>query len=239
MIDTGLRAFLSPLLITQALRVRRNAQSLPEAAGPRSGTLGSGPPLRLAIIGDSSAAGVGVAHQRDALSGQLCTMLAPHFTLTWQLDALTGATTRSTLSRLATAAARPVDVIVLALGVNDVTRLIPARKWVHQQQTLFDRLNTLYRPKQIYISGMPPMGHFPLLPEPLRWTLGRHATKLEHRRAAVLATRPDCTHVPFNLPLDPALMATDGFHPAAPLYTLWAKEMASRILSDWPKDSSR
>jgi hypothetical protein len=83
------------------------------------------------------------------------------------------------------------------------------------------------------------MGHFPLLPEPLRWTLGRHATKLEHRRAAVLATRPDCTHVPFNLPLDPALMATDGFHPAAPLYTLWAKEMASRILSDWPKDTLR
>jgi lysophospholipase L1-like esterase len=239
MIDTGLRAVLSPLLITQALRVRRTAQSLPEAAGPRSGTLGSGPPLRLAIIGDSSAAGVGVADQHAALSGQLTGMLAQDFTVTWWLDALTGATTRSTLARLADAAAKPVDVIVIALGVNDVTRLIPARKWVNQQQTLFDRLNTLYRPKHIYISGMPPMGHFPLLPQPLRWTLGRHAAKLERQRVAVLATRPDCTHVPFDLPLDPAMVAADGFHPAAPLYTLWAKEMANRIISDWPKYTSR
>lgn len=238
MYDTALRAILSPVLIAQALQVRRSAQSLPEAAGARMGTVGSGPALRLMIVGDSSAAGVGVTDQRDALSGQLAQHLAQGFNVTWQLDALTGATTRSTLTRLANAADHPADVVITALGVNDVTRLIPARNWVRQQAALFDRLNTLYRPKQIYVSGMPPMSHFPLLPQPLRWTLGRHAAKLEHRRAAFLATRPDCTHVPFNLPLDPAMVASDGFHPAAPLYTLWAKEMASRIISDWPKLST-
>ncbi|MDF3415663.1 SGNH/GDSL hydrolase family protein [Sulfitobacter sp. M57] len=235
MFDTVARAALSPLLIAQALHVRRSAQSLPEAAGPRSGTAGTGPALRLAIIGDSSAAGVGVTNQDNALSGQLVQQLAQNFTVSWHLDALTGATTRSTLARLAEAPARPFDVIVTALGVNDVTRLIPAKSWVRQQRGLFDRLNTLYHPKQIYISGMPPMAHFPLLPHPLRWTLGRHADKLERQRATYLATRQDCTHMPFDLPLDPALVASDGFHPAAPLYTLWAKEIASRILSDWPQ----
>ena len=238
MIDTFARAVLSPLLITQALRVRRTAQSLPEAAGPRKGRLGKGPPLRLAIIGDSSAAGVGVTHQSEALSGQLTHMLAGQFTVTWQLDALTGATTRSTITRLTPAARTPLDVIVIGLGVNDVTRLIPARTWITQQKALIDLLNTLYQPKQIYFSGMPPMGHFPLLPQPLRWTLGRHASKLENHRIAYLATRPNCTHVPFDLPLQPEMMASDGFHPAAPTYTLWAKEMASRIISDWPKFSA-
>lgn len=237
MIDTLARAILSPLLIAQALRVRRIAQSLPEAAGPRSGTRGSGPPLRLGIIGDSSAAGVGVDHQDYALSGQLTQMLGQRFNVTWHLDALTGATTRSTQKRLTNAARRPLDVIVIGLGVNDVTRLIPARTWVNQQKALIDRLHILYQPKRIYISGLPPMEHFPLLPQPLRWTLGRHAAKLERHRVAHLATRPDCTHMPFDLPLDRSMMATDGFHPAAPTYTLWAKEIASRIISDWPKIS--
>lgn len=238
MLDTVFRAVVSPLLIAQALKVRRTAQSLPEANGPRSGTLGNGPALRLAIIGDSSAAGVGVPRQSEALSGALNQMLAQEFEVSWHLDALTGATTQSTLKRLEDAASTPLDVIIIALGVNDVTRLIPARTWVKQQQRLIDRLLTLYHPKQIYFSGMAPIEHFPLLPEPLRWTLGRHANKLERHRIAHLATLQNTTHVPFDLPLDPALMASDGFHPSAALYTLWAKEMAGRIISDWPKLSA-
>jgi len=234
MLDTAARAVLSPLLIAQALRVRRIAQSLPEAAGPRTGVTGTGPTLRLAIIGDSSAAGVGVSHQSDALLGQITGMLATEFQVHWHLNAQTGATTQSTLDQLETACPHPFDVIIIALGVNDVTRLIPAKTWVSRQKALFARLCALYRPKQIYVSGMPPVAHFPLLPEPLRWTLGRHAAKLEATRITALANHRGITHVPFNLPLDPSLMASDGFHPAKGIYTLWAKEMTSRITSDWP-----
>ena len=100
MFDHAVRAALSPILIAQALGVRRMAQSLPEAAGPRSGQLGAGPPLRLRIIGDSSAAGVGVRTQSDALAGQVAHNLAGHFSCHWAVDAYTGATTRSTLARL-------------------------------------------------------------------------------------------------------------------------------------------
>jgi hypothetical protein len=70
-VETSLKLLLAPLLIWQGLHVRKHALVLPEPAGPRSGTLGSGAPLRLLILGDSSAAGVGVAHQSEALSGQL------------------------------------------------------------------------------------------------------------------------------------------------------------------------
>jgi lysophospholipase L1-like esterase len=37
---------------------------------------------------------------------------------------------------------------------------------------------------------------------------------------------------------EPALMAQDGFHPSEKFYALWAKELASRIISDWPEISS-
>jgi len=30
------------------------------------------------------------------------------------------------------------------------------------------------------------------------------------------------------------MMAEDGFHPGPDIYAIWAKEMASRILYDWP-----
>ncbi len=211
---------------------------MPEAAGPRAGTTGHGPPLRLALIGDSSAAGVGVADQSQALAGQLTQILARDFTVTWHLDALTGATTASTLVRLAQAQPKPLDVVVLALGVNDVTRLVPAPVWCRQTDALLTRLNTLYQPKRIYLSGLPPLRSFPLLPEPLRWTLGRHSERLERHLIPFLRTRPTCVYVPFDNKLDPALMASDGFHPGADAYALWAKEMASRIISDWPEISA-
>ena len=62
------KLLLSPVLVAQAVVTRGRMPRLPEAAGPRQGEVGSGPLLRLLIVGDSSAAGVGVAQQRDALS---------------------------------------------------------------------------------------------------------------------------------------------------------------------------
>lgn len=239
MLDTLFRLAAAPLLIAQAIAVRRRAQSLPEAAGPRHGTLGNGPPLRLRIIGDSSAAGVGATTQAEALAGQLATLLAETFTVTWTLDAITGATTASTLTRLSDSPPEPTDVIVIALGVNDVTRLIPRKTWLRRQHRLLARLHSLYQPHHIYLSGMPPLAHFPLLPNPLRWTLARHARVLETTQKALLEPFPDTTIVPFVLDPNPQYMAADGFHPAPPLYTLWAKEMASRIRSDWPSCQTR
>ena len=73
--DALVTAILSPLLI-QALLLRKHALRLPEATGARQGSSGEGAPLRVLIIGDSSAAGVGVSTQHDALAGQLAIALA-------------------------------------------------------------------------------------------------------------------------------------------------------------------
>ena len=57
---------LAPLLILQGLYVRRVTPKLPEPLGKRSGVHGTGPRLRLLILGDSAAAGVGVSTQSQA-----------------------------------------------------------------------------------------------------------------------------------------------------------------------------
>ena len=51
--DITATLLLSPLLLAQAVRVRKIALQLPEAAGPHTGIRGSGPALRVLIIGDS------------------------------------------------------------------------------------------------------------------------------------------------------------------------------------------
>ena len=91
---------LSPVLVLQALFVVLRASRLPEAAGPRYGTLGVGPELRLLVLGDSSAAGVGVAHQDAALAGRLATTLGARYRVSWRVIAASGATSASILKTL-------------------------------------------------------------------------------------------------------------------------------------------
>ena len=50
------KLLLTPVLVMQALVTRSRMPRLPEAAGPREGETGSGPLLRLLIVGDSAAA---------------------------------------------------------------------------------------------------------------------------------------------------------------------------------------
>jgi hypothetical protein len=57
---------LAPVLLLQGLRVRLVTPRLPEPPGPRAGSAGQGPALRLLIAGDSAAAGVGV---NDVIGG--------------------------------------------------------------------------------------------------------------------------------------------------------------------------
>lgn len=230
--DRLVRILAAPVLLAQALRLRRTALILPEPKGARTGRIGAGPPLRLLILGDSSGAGVGVDHQDDALLGHLTRALATDYCLEWQLLARTGATSPHALKMLDQAG--PIDVAVIALGVNDVTRLTSASKWLAVQNTLFQRLRDQHGARLICVTPIPPMGEFPLLPNPLRWVLGRHAARLQTARHALFAQYPEYCPLSFDLPMDPTLMAQDGFHPGAQAYRIWGETTAQAIRAARP-----
>lgn len=221
-LDTALKIGLAPLLLAQGLTVRRRALILPEAAGPRMGTEGDGPALRLLIIGDSSAAGVGAATQAEALAGQLAARLSPHYRLHWQVIARTGDTTARALDRLNATAPAPFDVAVTALGVNDVTHSVPLARWLTTQKRLRTLLSSRFGVRHVVQSGLPPLGAFPALPRPLRALMGMTARRFDTALADSLSGHPTATHVAFSMPLTPSLMAPDGFHPGPAGYALWA-----------------
>jgi lysophospholipase L1-like esterase len=232
--DTLATLVLSPVLLAQAIRVRKRALRLPEASGPRFATQGVGTPLKILIIGDSSAAGVGALTQNEALAGQLSAALAPNHTVHWHLIASTGATTSTTLSHLQNEMLKPADVVVIALGVNDVTRGGPKARWLRIHAALRTLLRDQTGARRLYVSEIPPLGAFPLLPNPLRWLLGRRAIRFDVALRSALAMEPDTTYVLLPRTLDVSDMAEDGFHPGPAIYSQWAKEMARQIISDGP-----
>src|SRR5690606_28153936 len=93
MADLLLKLILGPLLLLQGWHIRRATARLPVSGGDRRVEQGSGPPLRLVSAGDSSAAGVGLPDQSEALAGQLAERLASHYLLHCQRIARSGVDT--------------------------------------------------------------------------------------------------------------------------------------------------
>jgi lysophospholipase L1-like esterase len=226
---------MGPLMFAQGLLVRKYAAELPEAAGPRAGVVGNGTPLRVLVLGDSSAAGVGVATQDEAIAGQLVTQLADRFQVTWKLLAKTGATTKSHTKALIEQVEGKFDTAMICLGVNDVTHGVNLKVWLKQQAALFDILEQKFGVREIYVSGVPPVKYFPLLPQPLRWFLGRRADRFDHWLADMIDKRQNTYHIPIAFPHDTSLMASDGYHPKAGVYAQWAGWVADRIKESWAR----
>jgi len=224
---------LGPVLLAQGRHVRRTTPLLAEPKGAREGMTGSGPLLRLLVLGDSAAAGVGAPTQDEALSGQLAVALAPTFRLQWKLLAFTGATTADILGRLRQEAAVDYDVVVTSLGVNDLTARLPLATWRQQQLELVELLTRRFDVRRILLSGLPPMHRFPALPQPLRWYVGSRARDFNRVLANVAASRPGCEFLALGHEMmDVSAMAGDGFHPGPPIYALWAREAARRITQE-------
>lgn len=220
---------LAPVLLAQGAWVRLRTPRLPEPPGARTGTAGTGPPLRLLVLGDSAAAGVGAPHQEVALLGQVVSRLAEERRVTWRLAARTGATTASTLEEIAGLADERFDVVVTSIGVNDVTSFLRLETWLGLQARLRARLRGSLGASRILVTGVPPMGRFPALPRPLCWYLGRRARRFDRRLEAALSDEPDVAFVRLELDGDAGLMAEDGFHPGPEIYARWGRRVAELV----------
>ncbi|MFT3664854.1 SGNH/GDSL hydrolase family protein [Piscinibacter sp.] len=226
-----LKLALAPLLVAQAVATRRRAPRLPEAEGARQGQVGEGERLALLIVGDSSAAGVGVATQDAALAGHLTRALAAEARrrVHWRLVAQSGITSARALELLRRERAGPAQIAVAVLGVNDVIDQVSPARAVRQRAALADWLRQSAGVRHVVFAPLPPLHRFPLLPQPLRRVLGDDARRHDEALARWAATREDVSHVPIELALGPEHMADDGFHPGEPVYRATGEALAHFI----------
>ena len=217
-----IRILLGPVLLWQGARVRRDILRLPEPDGARNGGTEG---LRVLILGDSSGAGVGVQTQDQALSGRLAAALAP-IPIRWRVLATTGWTTADALSALPELANEQFDAAILCLGVNDITTETGLAQWLRDYSDVLARLTENHGIKRAYLCGLPPMGRFPALPQPLRWYLGQQAIAHDTAMGRLAAERPGAVHLALDFSdMDESAAAEDGFHPGPPIYARWAEEL--------------
>lgn len=229
---------LAPLVVRQARQLRSDVPRLHEARGAKDGLVpgsfadsaapsGSPHPLRLLVVGDSTAMGTGVAVLDDAIPGRLARLLAGTRLgargVAWRAVGRSGATSAQVLADFGDAAvAAHFDLAVVLVGWNDALRLRSGGEFARSLGVLLERLNAGSPDARLAVVAPPEFAHFAVLPNPLRWALGFHARGLTRMSARVARE-----HRAVSAPgFDGGAVASDGFHPSALGYQQLAEGIA-------------
>jgi lysophospholipase L1-like esterase len=221
---------LLPLTAAQGLWLRSRALRLPGAVGARQGILGEGEDYHLLAMGDSIIDGVGTGSTEASLPVQFAAALAREAgrRVHWRVEGASGDAIRDLIRRVAALQHdAPVDLVLISIGVNDVTGLSSMRHWRRSLHALLGQLFDRWPGAHVVFAGLPPMARFPLPPQPLRWSLGLRAAILDRQAEDVISGYPNVSHVPTRIDPEHPGFCEDGFHPSAESCTLWARELAS------------
>lgn len=222
---------LLPLAAVQGLRLRGRALRLPPPPGENAGSCGEGEPLHLLALGDSIIAGIGASAQQQTLPIRFASGLSSTLgrQVTWRIEGENGANVAAVLFRLKSLPENlQADFILISVGVNDVTGLSSARRWRTQLLQLKGLLRSRWPDARVLFTGLPPMGDFPLPPQPLRYCLGVRAAAFDHIAREVFTNEPLMSHIPTRIDPHQHSFSPDGFHPSPESYRLWAAELVQR-----------
>jgi lysophospholipase L1-like esterase len=220
---------LLPVSAIQGIWLRRTATRLPGAAGERRGSAGRGERLRLLALGDSIIDGVGIDRIEHALAVQFARSLAAETgrAVEWRIEGESGLGIDDLLARLRGLAEEiGPDLVLVSVGVNDVTGLSSKKRWAARLSEFLATLNRHWPDARVLFAGLPPMERFPLPPQPLRGTLGWRAAEFDRIAREVIANYAFALHVPTKIEPLTQGFCEDGFHPSSESCTLWARELA-------------
>ena len=224
-----------PISALQGLWLRSTAIRLPEATGERAGINGQGAKLQLLAMGDSIIAGVGTGSMERSMPVQFAQALAEDraCSVHWRVEGENGADISDLRERISSLEQdQEADVILISIGVNNVTGLSSTRQWRLQFNALVVDLKRKWPRALVIFAGLPPMGRFPLPPQPLRFTLGHRATTLDGIASEVISQQVNMLHIPTDLDAVHQEFCEDGFHPSAKACDTWAKALVLRLKSD-------
>ncbi|WP_339805053.1 SGNH/GDSL hydrolase family protein [uncultured Marinobacter sp.] len=227
-------ALLSPVLLYQGKRARRVIPRLPEAVGEPCGQHGDGTAdFRLLVIGESTAAGVGVETHEQGLASQLALRLHQRTgkSIAWHTFGVNGIRLGDLNQQLAVAELPVADVVLLSMGVNDTTGFTPRSRFLQQLRQLRVFLAPDY-PAPLRLLSVPPMHLFTAMPAPLRQMMGWRARQLDRIYQQLAQRAPhDFSYLGYPAVTDTTLLALDGFHPGENGYRMIAEALAE---ASWP-----
>jgi lysophospholipase L1-like esterase len=217
---------VAPVVAVQAWRLKRFTPRLADAAAPWSGTEPGPDPVRLLVLGDSTAAGVGVDTQLDGLPGNLARDLAAHTGrgIEWKAIGRNGATSGELLVEfMDEATSSEYDIVFLSIGANDALTIRSRAAFGRDIRKVLARLRAASPDALILMSSLPAFSRFVLLPEPLRSNLYLHSRSLEAVARSAVEAMSGAHMAPPPPPYTEGFFASDLFHPSAIGYRDWAR----------------
>lgn len=234
--DTFVSVVLFPVYVWQGLSVRRKVERMTPPSGSVSGlACGSEPSdgvaLNILVVGDSSAAGVGVPIIGQSLAPQLAERLRDMTgrCVAWRAAGANSAVSAEIRDHVVPHVPRETFThIFLMIGSNDAKNFHSARRFKKGFGGLLYALRTKWPEARIVWSPPVDLKRVPALPRGLATVLEARArvirsvgARLCMERGAVAAS---------ILPLmEPAGFARDGFHASAAGYAYMAGHLATHV----------
>lgn len=229
---------LLPIIAAQGLWIRRHSQASPPAGGPvigLAGFAGTGAdvsPIRVAIVGESTAAGCGVMSHDQGFPGCFARELAHRSgrQVQWEVVGQDGATARRIRYRLVPQLGRDLSVAVLLAGVNDVLSRRKPDQWGEDVTAILDELSA--RAELVVMTGIPSFEVLPSLPAALARYLGARAEALDVAARQVCDRHQGAAWIPSAaamVDMEPDFFAADRFHPSAIGYERWARSVVDQL----------
>jgi lysophospholipase L1-like esterase len=230
-----------PVYVWQGVGVRLRTERLFPAEGPVIHHLsGKGNPVRLLVLGDSSAASVGVGQTDRGLAARLAAHIAERTErpVDWRAAGFNSATSGQIRDHVVPNLAHDgTNLIVLSVGTNDAKNFHTVRRFKREFGGLLYALRAKWPEAHIIWSPVVEMTKVPALPPLLGRILeiraeliNRMGTRLCQERGATPATR---------LPiLDRSGFSSDGFHASEAGYAAWAEHLIEFVLAAIPSPAA-
>ena len=194
--------------------------------------------VHLCVVGDSTAAGLGVHENRETMAVQLALLVSAAANRPVHLTNLAVVGARSShlsaqIARLAAVGRRP-DISIVMIGANDVTHRVSIDKSVQHLTHAVHRLALLSG--RVIVGTCPDLGAVRLIPEPLRSLAHRRSQTLARAQTAAVRRAgglPIALHdrVCAQFDADRNCFSPDGFHPSAIGYRAVAEALLPDVLA--------
>jgi lysophospholipase L1-like esterase len=226
--------FAFPIYVWQGVGVRMRVERMVPAEGPVLHRVdGEEPPLGVLVLGDSSAASVGIGNSERGLAAQLAALMAQKTgrAVCWRAAGFNSATAGRIRDYVVpNLAAEPWTHIVLSIGTNDTKNFHSVPRFDREFGTLLYALRAKWPEARIVWSPVIEMTRVPALPGLLARILeiraaaiNRMGMRLCRERTAVAAPRLGITDAAVGF-------ATDGFHASEAGYQAWAEHLLPVVL---------
>ena len=194
-------------------------------------------PARIAVLGDSTVAGVGSPTARDSLPVLIGERVAAGIGRPVRVTGLgvSGARTSMVLADQLPRLDGAHDAVVIVVGANDATHATP---WWHVRRDAKAALRAVAtRAPVVVLAGTPRFHRNQIIPEPIRTALDRYSALLRRQQRAAVRAVPSAAFVDLATEASPRFLgvpeatSVDGFHPSPVGYGFWADALAPPVVA--------